>query len=214
MKFEAAITTRVGKGSSAPRLVKRAANVGMTFSRMTATTIAAIDDDGDRVDQRRADLRAQLDGLLDVDREALEDRVEDTARLAGGDHVDVEVVERLRVAAHRVGERRARLDVLPHLEQDLLRSSCAPAGCARISRHCTSGRPASIMTENWRVKTASVFGGTLRPIFVSEISLPRSRMPVTTMFWRRSGRERDFLRVARRGRPPGRARSRLRPFQT
>ena len=41
-KFEAAMTTRVGKGSSAPRLVNRAAKVGMTFSRMTATTIAAI----------------------------------------------------------------------------------------------------------------------------------------------------------------------------
>ena len=34
------MTTRVGKGSSAPRLVNRAAKVGMTFSRMTATTIA------------------------------------------------------------------------------------------------------------------------------------------------------------------------------
>ena len=41
-KFDAAMTTRVGKGSSAPRLVNRAANVGMTFSRMTATTMAAI----------------------------------------------------------------------------------------------------------------------------------------------------------------------------
>src|SRR5262245_29923081 len=34
-------------------------------------------------------------------------------------------------------------------------SSCVP----RISRHCTSGRPASIITENWRVKTARFFAG-------------------------------------------------------
>ena len=79
--------------------------------------------------------------------------------------------------------------------------------------HCTSGRPASIMTENCRVKTASVLGGTLRPILVSEISLPRSRMPVTTMFWRRSEASASFLRVgdqnafldqARRGCAPSR----------
>src|SRR5690349_3789847 len=30
----------------------------------------------------------------------------------------------------------------------------------RMSRHCTSGRPASIITENWRVKTARLFGLT------------------------------------------------------
>ena len=38
-----------------------------------------------------------------------------------------------------------------------LSSSCVP----RISRHCTSGRPASIITENWRVKTARFFALTL-----------------------------------------------------
>ena len=41
-KFDAMMTMRVGKGSSAPRLVKSAANVGMTFRRMTATTIIAM----------------------------------------------------------------------------------------------------------------------------------------------------------------------------
>ena len=30
-----------------------------------------------------------------------------------------------------------------------------------MSRHCTSGRPASIITENWRVKMARFFGGDL-----------------------------------------------------
>ena len=76
------------------------------------------DDDGDRVDHRRLHLALQLDVLLDVDGEALENRVEDAARLAGGDHVGVERVERLRVALHAVGERRAALDVLAHLEDD------------------------------------------------------------------------------------------------
>ena len=33
----------------------------------------------------------------------------------------------------------------------------------RISRHCTSGRPASIMTENCRVKTARFFAATFLP---------------------------------------------------
>ena len=34
----------------------------------------------------------------------------------------------------------------------------------RMSRHCTSGRPASIITENCRVKTARFFAATFLPI--------------------------------------------------
>ena len=33
-----------------------------------------------------------------------------------------------------------------------------------MSRHCTSGRPASIITENWRVKTARFLAGTPRAL--------------------------------------------------
>jgi hypothetical protein len=40
--------------------------------------------------------------------------------------------------------------------EKFLSSSCVP----RISRHCTRGRPASIITENWRVKTARFLAGT------------------------------------------------------
>src|ERR1700722_324330 len=38
--------------------------------------------------------------------------------------------------------------------------SCCPA---RISRHCTRGRPASIITENWRVKMANSLESTPLP---------------------------------------------------
>ena len=69
------------------------------------------DEDGDRVDHRAATWRRELDRLLDVDGEAVEDRVEDAADLAGLDEVDVELVEDLRVPAERVAERRALLDV-------------------------------------------------------------------------------------------------------
>ena len=55
-KSLAAMTIRVGSGNSAPSPAKSAANVGMTFHRMTPTTTAAIDDDGDRIDHRRLDL--------------------------------------------------------------------------------------------------------------------------------------------------------------
>ena len=34
----------------------------------------------------------------------------------------------------------------------------------RISRHCTSGRPASIITENWRTNTARFLAETFLPI--------------------------------------------------
>src|ERR1039457_4642921 len=77
-------------------------------------------EDGDGVDESRLDLALQLDGLLDVGREAAQDRVEDTARLAGGDHIHEEVVERLGVLTHRLGERGAGFDVLPHGQDDLL----------------------------------------------------------------------------------------------
>src|ERR1700720_4338440 len=72
------------------------------------------DDDRHRVDQRRFHLALQLDRLLDVGRQALQDDVQDAARLARRDHVDVEVVEGLRMFPHRLGERRAGLDVGAH----------------------------------------------------------------------------------------------------
>jgi len=60
--------------------------------------------DRDRVDHRRFDLAFEPDGLLDVCCETLENGVEDTAGLARGNHVDVEVVKGLRVLAHGFGE--------------------------------------------------------------------------------------------------------------
>ena len=45
--------------------------------------------------------------------------------------------------------------------------SCLP----RMSRHCTSGRPASIMTENWRAKIARFLAGTLAPPFFARLRL-------------------------------------------
>ena len=42
MKLLMAMTTRVGRGSSAPRPANIVANVGMTFQRMTATTTKAM----------------------------------------------------------------------------------------------------------------------------------------------------------------------------
>jgi len=50
----------------------------------------------------------------------------------------------------------------------------------RISRHCTSGRPASIITENWRVKTASDLADTRLPI------LPTA-LPFSFSFFAASG---------------------------
>ena len=121
------------------------------------------DDDRDRVDHRGLDLALQLDGLLDVGRQALQNRVENTARLAGGDHVGEQRVERFGVLLHRIGQRRAALDVGARREDDRRRSSCPLPALPRISRHCTSGRPASIITENWRVKTARFFALTRLP---------------------------------------------------
>ena len=75
-------------------------------------------DDRDRVNHRGLDLALQLDGFFDVDRKALQNRVENTARFAGGNHVRVEVVERVREPPHRVGERRAAFNGAPRLQND------------------------------------------------------------------------------------------------
>src|SRR5688572_6355055 len=56
-------------------------------------------------------------------------------------------------------------DMPPSTSDRVARMTCAKYLCSswlpRISRHCTSGRPASIITENWRVNTARFFAGTL-----------------------------------------------------
>src|SRR5437762_2973394 len=58
---------------------------------------------------------------------------------------------------------------------------------AKISRHCTSGKPASIITENWRKKMAMSLVGTLPlPSVGRAISLPFSLMVVGEMRSRRS----------------------------
>ena len=63
--------------------------------------------DGDRIDQRRLHGALQLDVLFDVGRQALQNGVENTARLAGFHQVDVQRVEYLFVLAHGGRKRGA-----------------------------------------------------------------------------------------------------------
>ena len=110
------MTTRVGSGRSAPRPGEQAREGRDDLPQNDADDAAGDDDDRDRVDHRRLHLAGQLDGLLDVGREPLENRVEDAARLAGGDHVREQRVERLRVLSHGVSERLSAFDVGSRLE--------------------------------------------------------------------------------------------------
>ena len=120
------------------------------------------DDDDARVDHRAADLAPQLHGLLDVDREPIQDGVEDAADLAGLDEVHVEVVEDL-------GWRRSEsLNVAPCSTLDftsrrMFAKSLLSVCPCRMSRHCTMGRPASIMVANRRVKVTMSLGLTPVP---------------------------------------------------
>src|SRR5581483_4243122 len=73
-------------------------------------------DKGDRhddawVDHRALHLADQVVVLLHEDREAHQDRVENTARLAGRHHVHVQIAEGLRVFPQGVGDRVTGLDV-------------------------------------------------------------------------------------------------------
>src|SRR6266852_1391117 len=70
---------------------------------------------------------------------------------------------------------------------------------ARISRHCTNGRPASIMTENWRKKTAiSLVLTLLDPNMGSANSLPFSRIVGPAICSRRSCKASTCLLAATR----------------
>ena len=131
----------------------------MTFQRMTPTTTSGDDDDRDRVDHRRLDLPLQLDGLFDVGRQPLENRVENAARLAGGNHVRDRARRRSSGASSSRRQATRRLRRRRASAESPRRSSCPLPALPRISRHCTSGRPASIITENCRVNTARFFAG-------------------------------------------------------
>ena len=76
------------------------------------------DDDRDRVNHGGLDLTLQLDGLFDVGRQALENRVENTAGLARRNHVREQRIERLRMLLHRIRQRGAAFDVGPSREND------------------------------------------------------------------------------------------------
>ena len=109
---------RTGSSSFAPKSANIFWNDGMTKIEEDREDAGEDDQDRGRVEERALDLALQLHVLLDVDRQAVQDRVEDTADLSGLDEVAVERVEDLRVPAERVAEGRALLHVRLHVAQD------------------------------------------------------------------------------------------------
>ena len=71
-------------------------------------------DYGNRVHHSRLYRSLQFDSFFDIYREALEDGVENTAGLAGGDHVGIEIVENLGLILHSGGEAISGFDVDLH----------------------------------------------------------------------------------------------------
>jgi hypothetical protein len=117
VKLDRLMTNCVGAGSSWPKLEQLGEHRDDP-DQQHGGDAGGDGDDGRRVDHGALDLRLQLHGLFHVDREALKDGVEDTADLAGGDHVDEQVVEDLVVLAQRLGEGRAGFDVVLQLADD------------------------------------------------------------------------------------------------
>jgi hypothetical protein len=126
-------------------------NFGTMKVMIASTTATAIVMTHGGVDRRADDLPLQRLHALHEARETLEDDVEHAAGLAGLDHVDVELVEGLRMLGEGLGERGAGLDVLGDFDDDVLEEGRASAGCPRILRLRTIGRPASIRTDSWLV---------------------------------------------------------------
>src|SRR5919198_6072444 len=67
----------------------------------------------------------------------------------------------LRIASASDAPDSTSVRVCRITAEKFLSSSWLP----RMSRHCTSGRPASIITENCRVNTAKLFALTFLPVF-------------------------------------------------
>ena len=74
----------------------------------------------DRVGHGALHLALQGVGLLQEDGQPAQDHVQDAARLAGGDHVRIQVGEHARVLLQGLGQRRAALDVGRHLHHHFL----------------------------------------------------------------------------------------------
>jgi hypothetical protein len=110
----------------------------------------------DRVHQRRLDLALDGQRLLLVDRQAVEQRLQDAAGLAGFDQVAVQRIEVQRVLAEGRGQAGAGLDVgRMSFSSLVMRGLVLPR--PTMSKDCSSGTPAFIMVASWRVKIAMSF---------------------------------------------------------
>ena len=111
------ITNSVGAGRSAPKLVNSSLNAGITKIMITAVMMNATTMHRDRVEQRRLDLALDGEDLFLVGRQAVQQAVEDTGRLAGGHQVAVQLVEVQRVLAESLVERAAGFHLGLDVEQ-------------------------------------------------------------------------------------------------
>ena len=160
---------------------------------MNAVAPSATREHDDRVHQRALHLALERVGLFDVGRETHEDLVEHTARFAGSDHVAEQVVEHVRClpsASDSVEPASTSRVTSP-----ITRPNDGLLDClARMSRHCTSGRPAEIMVANWRVKIARSLvrhagAADLRQREAADFGV----IEVIRIFFLRSGVDRLFL---------------------
>ena len=106
------------------------------------------------IGQGRGELAAEPDLLVEKIRKPVKRDLERAARLAGGDHVDVELRKDLRVRLERVGQRGAFAHRVAHRrKRRLQRLRSLPAPRARISESM-SGRPDERSVASWRVAFA------------------------------------------------------------
>ena len=164
-----AITIRVGSGSCAPMPLNIAAKVGMTFHRITVTTTAAMTMIA--TGYTIADFTCPLSFTAFSMNVASRLRI--VSRMPPASPAAIMLVNSgskvfgcFRIASASEAPDSTSVRVCRMTAAKFLSSSCEP----RMSRHCTSGRPASIITENWRTNTARFLGDTVlssRPAFLA-----------------------------------------------
>src|SRR6266516_1708669 len=115
---------QIFKPKSAPTMATRKRRPKMLPTKLLmAMTIFAGSDTyhAHWIDESGLDGALQFDVLFDVRRKALQNGIQNTARLTGLDHVDVQGIEDLWRAAHCRREGRAAFDLTARSGQDLLK---------------------------------------------------------------------------------------------
>ena len=141
-------TRSVGPGSFSPAPSNISLNTGMTNTRRTRDDGHRNDNDDGRVDHGAFDLSLQRLALFQEDGESPQNGIQNTAGFARVHEVYEQIIEDFGVLLAARRQRCCRPSTLVLTCVRTFLKVLFSCWLARISRHCTSGKPASIIVAN------------------------------------------------------------------